>query len=346
MSAGPAMRQAGARRVREHGSRLGTCGQARQERPLQLATGILHSAAVEGAKSSGRSCKRNIDSCGGWSIPPAPHRPRRRGQWMAPADAGREANWARGASRCRKRAVGARARACRRRCLRIVSTMGPGSRVEPSGGDRRSPRRASAGQSLRLPTCARRSGLYHTVAANRADAELGAVRRRAPGFRRGRDRLDRPRDLEGGPVHVEELLRRSGLRLPRVPASKTITPCLACRDRDGLAVGALGLLRVSPLLAGTDGAREESGRDRDRERAAAQEVRARIRRQCAADRDRQRVEGHQPLERAIVEAVLRHARQVGDAPLRHRPPRLRRRFLSLGRELRSRHRGPRKDRGL
>ena len=156
--------------------------------------------------------------------------------------------------------------------LRIVSTMGPGSRVEPILEAIVATAAHLCGAELALAYVRKADGLYHTVAANRADAELVRYAVEHP-LSPGQGSLIGRATLEGGPVHVEDWCSPSRTTPTRVPAHRAFP-----RDggvplmRDGLAVGALGLLRstVSPFSQAqielVDDVRRP-GCDRDRERA-------------------------------------------------------------------------------
>jgi GAF domain-containing protein len=133
--------------------------------------------------------------------------------------------------------------------LRIVSTMGPGSRVEPVLEAIVATAARLCGAEFALAYVRKEDGLYHTVAANRADAELVRYAVEHP-LSPGQGSLIGRATLEGGPVHVEDCLADPDYAYPefqRIGRFRTMlgVPLM----RDGLAVGALGLLRstVSPF---------------------------------------------------------------------------------------------------
>ena len=133
--------------------------------------------------------------------------------------------------------------------LRIVSTMGPGSRVEPVLEAIVATAARLCGAEFALAYVRKEDGLYHTVAANRADAELVRYAVEHP-LSPGPGSLIGRATLEGGPVHVEDCLADPDYAYPefqRIGGFRTMlgVPLM----RDGLAVGALGLLRstVSPF---------------------------------------------------------------------------------------------------
>ena len=133
--------------------------------------------------------------------------------------------------------------------LRIVSTMGPGSRVEPVLEAIVATAARLCGAEFALAYVRKADGLYHTVAANRADAELVRYAVEHP-LSPGPGSLIGRATLEGGPVHVEDCLADPDYAYPefqRIGRFRTMlgVPLM----RDGLAVGALGLLRstVSPF---------------------------------------------------------------------------------------------------
>ena len=133
--------------------------------------------------------------------------------------------------------------------LRIVSTMGPGSRVEPVLEAIVATAARLCGAEFALAYVRKEDGLYHTVAANRADAELVRYAVEHP-LSPGPGSLIARATLEGGPVHVEDCLADPDYAYPefqRIGGFRTMlgVPLM----RDGLAVGALGLLRstVSPF---------------------------------------------------------------------------------------------------
>ena len=133
--------------------------------------------------------------------------------------------------------------------LRIVSTMGPGSRVEPVLEAIVATAARLCGAEFALAYVRKADGLYHTVAANRADAELVRYAVEHP-LSPGPGSLIGRATLEGGPVHVEDCLADPDYAYPefqRIGGFRTMlgVPLM----RDGLAVGALGLLRstVSPF---------------------------------------------------------------------------------------------------
>ena len=133
--------------------------------------------------------------------------------------------------------------------LRIVSTMGPGSRVEPVLEAIVATAARLCGAEFALAYVRKEDGLYHTVAANRADAELVRYAVEHP-LSPGQGSLIGRATLEGGPVHVEDCLADPDYAYPefqRIGRFRTMlgVPLM----RDGVAVGALGLLRssVSPF---------------------------------------------------------------------------------------------------
>ena len=167
--------------------------------------------------------------------------------------------------------------------LRIVSTMGPGSRVEPVLEAIVATAARLCGAEFALAYVRKADGLYHTVAANRADAELVRYAVEHP-LSPGPGSLIGRATLEGGPVHVEDCLADPDYAYPefqRIGGFRTMlgVPLM----RDGLAdrsASAPAQHRLA-VLAGTDRAnhhlRRPSG-DRDRERAAVRGGEARKRR--------------------------------------------------------------------
>ncbi|MFL5081665.1 MAG: GAF domain-containing protein, partial [Microvirga sp.] len=127
--------------------------------------------------------------------------------------------------------------------------MGPGSRVEPVLEAIVATAARLCGAEFALAYVRKADGLYHTVAANRADAELVRYAVEHP-LSPGPGSLIGRATLEGGPVHVEDCLADPDYAYPefqRIGRFRTMlgVPLM----RDGLAVGALGLLRstVSPF---------------------------------------------------------------------------------------------------
>ena len=133
--------------------------------------------------------------------------------------------------------------------LRIISTMGSGSRVEPVLEAIVATAARLCGADYGLAYVRKEDGLYHTVAANRADAELVRYAVEHP-LSPGRGSLIGRATMEGGPVHVEDCLADPEYAYPefqRIGRFRTMlgVPLM----RAGVAVGALGLLRgtVSPF---------------------------------------------------------------------------------------------------
>jgi len=127
--------------------------------------------------------------------------------------------------------------------------MGPGSRVEPVLEAIVATAARLCGAEFALAYVRKEDGLYHTVAANRADAELVRYAVEHP-LSPGQGSLIGRATLEGGPVHVEDCLADPDYAYPefqRIGRFRTMlgVPLM----RDGVAVGALGLLRssVSPF---------------------------------------------------------------------------------------------------
>ena len=141
--------------------------------------------------------------------------------------------------------------AATRGILRIISTMGPGSRLEPVLTEIVATAARLCAAEYALAYVLKDDGRYHTIAANEADAALVRYAVEHP-LLPGRGSLIGRTALEKRAVHVDDCLTDPDYAFPefqRIGRFRTMlgVPLL----RDGMAVGALGLLRsvVSPFTA-------------------------------------------------------------------------------------------------
>ncbi|MDF2972145.1 MAG: Adenylate cyclase [Microvirga sp.] len=141
--------------------------------------------------------------------------------------------------------------AATRGILRIISTMGPGSRLEPVLTEIVATAARLCAAEYALAYVLKDDGRYHTIAANEADAALVRYAVEHP-LLPGRGSLIGRTALEKRAVHVDDCLTDPDYAFPefqRIGRFRTMlgVPLL----RDGMVVGALGLLRsvVSPFTA-------------------------------------------------------------------------------------------------
>jgi GAF domain-containing protein len=139
--------------------------------------------------------------------------------------------------------------AATREILRIISAMGPGSRLEPVLTEIVATAARLCAAEYALAYVLKEDGRYHTIAANRADAALVRYAVEHP-LLPARGSLIGRAALEKRPVHVEDCLKDPEYAFPefqRIGRFRTMLGVPLLRDQ--VVVGALGLLRsvVAPF---------------------------------------------------------------------------------------------------
>src|SRR5918994_2984771 len=139
--------------------------------------------------------------------------------------------------------------AATREILRIISAMGPGSRLEPVLTEIVATAARLCAAEYALAYVLKEDGRYHTIAANRADAALVRYAVEHP-LLPARGSLIGRAALEKRPVHVEDCLKDPEYAFPEFQCIGRFRTMLGVPLlRDQVVVGALGLLRsvVAPF---------------------------------------------------------------------------------------------------